>query len=78
MLMIHSLKLTFSHLNMDDWKMGFLLGWPNSQGRTVSFGEGFDYSLNIFEFHPMLGVASLISLAFWMIFFWFKKKNSDQ
>ena len=36
-----SLKLTFSHLKTDGWKMSFLLGQKAYfQGRAVSFREG--------------------------------------
>ena len=38
---LHSLKLTFSHLKMDGWKMIFLLGPGLSTGAVaVSFREG--------------------------------------
>ena len=40
-----SLKLRFSPLKMDGWKMNFLLfGKAYFQGRTVSFREGNSYS----------------------------------
>ena len=38
---LHSLKLTFSHLKMDGWKMNFLLGQKAYfQVQAVSFREG--------------------------------------
>ena len=56
---IHSLKLTCSHLKMDNWKTSFLLEWPIFRG-YVSFGEcraflpiRFDHPFKKYHgFHP--------------------------
>ena len=51
-----SLKLTFSPLEMDGWKMSFLLGWPIFRG-YVCFREGISsisgwWSETFVYFHP--------------------------
>ena len=36
---VPSVKLTFWHLKMDDWKTGFLLGWPIFRGELLVSGR---------------------------------------